>query len=221
MGAEPPDPTDDEDAELPLQPQALASPRLPQDFDLRGMTAQTNFRRRGRIALLLVCSLFLVVLWGLSEFLWNVTQGSPVPVAAHLLIGLVLLGPAAYFLWRGLLTRPAKLPVAVSVTEQGFTLRFQGGGAWATLWSDPKAEAFLRDVTATDYYPGWAPSGFNLSGPFTEDLRVWIPEQVFNAIMASAHAGGAQVTQREVTRVGWRTRPATGTLVYHLRGITK
>ena len=218
---EQPDTADIDDAELPLRPEAQGPPRLPANFDLKEMLAQTTFRRVGRTVTILACALALIVLWGLSEFLWNVTQGSPVPAGAHLLIGLVLLGPAAYFLWRAWLSRPSNFPVAVNVTEQGFALRFPGGRTRSTLWSDSKAEAWLSDVTATDYYPGWVPSGYNLSGPFTDDARVWIPERVFNAIMDSARAAGAQVTQREVTREGRRTGPATGTLIYRLRGVSR
>jgi hypothetical protein len=220
MELEQPDAADIEDAELPLRPEAQASPRLPADFDLKEMMAQTTIRRVGLTVTLLACSLALLVLWGLSEFLWNVTQGSPVPAGAHLLVGFVLLGPAAYFLWRAWLSRPSNVPVAVNVTEQGFTMRLQGGGSRSTLWSDSRAEACLTDVTATDYYPGWVPSGYHLSGPSTGPTRVWIPEQVFTAIMSSARAAGAQITQWEETRAARRTGPAKGTVVYRLRGVS-
>jgi len=151
MAFEQPDTADIDDAELPapsnvdllgvrgpLSSQSAAPPKIPATFDLRSLIAQTTFQRAASNLVLLAFAVVLVVLWVLSELFWNVTRGSPYPLAAHLVLGLFFLGPAAGLSWKAWWSRTSNFPVAVSVTDQGFTLHFQGREDRTSRWGDSR-----------------------------------------------------------------------------------
>ncbi|HTW55217.1 MAG TPA: hypothetical protein VMG36_02060 [Thermoplasmata archaeon] len=166
---------------------------------------------------MLVVTALLVAAWAYVLAYWIVYGGLANGVVSIAFSSAVLLGPAAYLLWKVRSGRTAALPTSLTVTDAGFTLFYARGDFWNLRWDDPKAEAWMTDVTGTDAYPSWVPSGFYLGDPTTVTGRFWIPEPAYWAIMRSARAAGARIDQWETKRYGLEA-PAKGTVVFRLRG---
>ncbi len=189
----------------------------PVTFSLSELRRSSRFRRIGVFILVLAACLVLAGLWAYAEFVVNVTQGSPDPIVAHAIVGLVLLGPTAYGGWRLWTGRPRAYPVTLTVSDWGFALGYPSGFQWEARWMDLKATIWLTDLTGTDLYPFWVPGGFYLGEPSSWLDQIWVPEEAFGSILDSARASGAFVAQREETERG---RPLgvgriyAGTVVY-------
>jgi hypothetical protein len=216
-GSAPRDADDSGDRPFPEPPGASALVRLPLTVDLRPLLRATRLRRAGWVATLLIFAALLVAAWTFDLLWWTVYRGFANGITSIAVVGVLFLAPAGYLVWKARSGTTRAMPTSLSVTAAGFTLFYAGGDYWNLQWSDPRADAWMTDVTGTDAYPSWVPSGFYLGEPSTVTGRFWIPEEAYAAIMASARAAGARVSQWEARRSGLHG-PAEGTLVYRLRG---
>ncbi len=234
---EPPEETDFDSNELPAgsptrppsayddgttSPPELFSGIASRSFDLRPTMLASRRRRTALSSVILSLSLVFAVLWILAIVVYRLELQSPYPIVAFALITLPLMGPAGYWWWLLWTNRPGTFPVSILVQPAGFTLQYRSGAEWTANWGDDRTSIWITDVTGSDLYPSWVPSGYYLGEPSTWFGQIWMTEEAFNALVESARRAGARVERRERPESRSPLRSVdnlyAGTVVWHISG---